>query len=76
MQIYQHMKKRLFLLFVCELLVGLAVMAQPSITEPTKFYVMHSSGNHLKRGNDNGGYLYACPPSVDAYSNPEGREPS
>lgn len=51
------MKKRIILLFVFELIVGLTAMGQPEITEPTQFYVMHSSGNHLKRGNDNGGYL-------------------
>lgn len=51
------MINRIFILFACELLTCMTVVAQPTITEPTKFYVMHSSGNHLKRGNDNGGYL-------------------
>ena len=33
--------------------------AQPSFTEPTTLYVMHSSGKHLERGSDDGGWIEA-----------------
>ena len=37
-----------------------AVKGQVSFTSPTTLFVMHSSGNHLKMGGDNGGYLEAA----------------
>ena len=35
------------------------VAAQTSFSEPTKIYVMHSSGNHLEMGTDGGGWIEA-----------------
>ena len=35
------------------------VAAQNSFSEPTKIYVMHSSGNHLEMGTDGGGWIEA-----------------
>jgi O-glycosyl hydrolase len=34
-------------------------MAQTSFSEPTTLYLMHSSGNHLEMGTDNGGWIEA-----------------
>ena len=50
------MRKCFFCLYLCLMAVGVC-KAQPQITEPTQVFLMHSSGNHLKKGNDNGGYL-------------------
>ena len=50
------MRKCFFCLYLCLMAVGVC-KAQPHITEPTQVFLMHSSGNHLKKGNDNGGYL-------------------
>ncbi len=38
-------------------LQGVAVWSQTSFTQPTTLYLMHSSGNHLERGSDNGGWI-------------------
>ena len=35
------------------------VWAQTSFTEPTTLFLMHSSGNHLEKGSDNGGWIEA-----------------
>ena len=47
--------------FISAFVMGLVVaQAQPSFTEPTQVFVIHSSGNHLKMGADKGGYLEAA----------------
>ena len=38
-------------------LMSKAVCAQPSFSEPTSTYLMHSSGNHLEMGTDEGGWI-------------------
>ncbi len=40
-------------------LLSIAVWGQASFTEPTKVFVMHSSGNHLEKGTDGGGWIEA-----------------
>ncbi len=49
--------KRLLSLFVGFVFVGLTICAQQQFTESTRVYVMHSSGNHLKMGDDKAGRL-------------------
>ena len=51
---------RLFVSIFILIMMGQQTMAQTKITEPTSFFIIHSSGNHLKRGTDNGGYLEAA----------------
>ena len=53
------MKKILFLTFVLLCAMVQRALAQPSFTEPTTLYVMHSSGKHLERGSDDGGWIEA-----------------
>ena len=49
---------RLFLLTVgCT--VSVAISAQISFSEATTLYLMHSSGNHLEQGSDDGGWIEA-----------------
>jgi O-glycosyl hydrolase len=38
-------------------LQGVAAWSQTSFTQPTTLYLMHSSGNHLECGSDNGGWI-------------------
>lgn len=40
-------------------LLSIVVWGQASFTEPTKVFVMHSSGNHLEKGTDGGGWIEA-----------------
>ena len=47
---------RLSVLSVCWLL-GCSIWGQTSFTEATTLYLMHSSGNHLEMGTDDGGWI-------------------
>lgn len=47
---------RLGVLLVC-FQVGCSIWGQTSFTEATTLYLMHSSGNHLEMGTDNGGWI-------------------
>ena len=40
-------------------LMGSFVWGQTSFTQPTTLYLMHSSGNHVEMGSDNGGWIEA-----------------
>ena len=40
-------------------LMGSFVWCQTSFTQPTTLYLMHSSGNHVEMGSDNGGWIEA-----------------
>ena len=40
-------------------LMGSLVWGQTSFTQPTTLYLMHSSGNHVEMGSDNGGWIEA-----------------
>ena len=51
--------KRTLCLTVILCLVSLVAWGQTSFSEPTKVFVMHSSGNHLERGSDGGGWIEA-----------------
>ena len=55
-----NVMNRLFVSIFILIMMGQLTMAQTKITEPTSFFIIHSSGNHLKRGTDNGGYLEAA----------------
>lgn len=55
-----NVMNRLFVSIFILIMMGQQTMAQTKITEPTSFFIIHSSGNHLKRGTDNGGYLEAA----------------
>ena len=39
--------------------MGSFVWGQTSFTQPTTLYLMHSSGNHVEMGSDNGGWIEA-----------------
>ena len=52
------MNKRL-LLFVATMAVMVAASGQTSFNEATTLYLMHSSGNHIERGTDDGGWIEA-----------------
>ena len=47
--------KHLFISICC--LISCTVFGQTSFSEPTTLYLMHSSGNHLEMGTDNGGWI-------------------
>ncbi|MBQ9177207.1 MAG: hypothetical protein IJ139_10135 [Bacteroidaceae bacterium] len=51
------MNTRRFATFASLLALCIAVSAQTQFTEPTRVYLMHSSGNHLKMASDYGGML-------------------
>lgn len=51
--------RRFLLLGLTLLTTGLPIGAQTTFSEPTTLFLLHSSGNHLKRGSDQGGYLEA-----------------
>ena len=51
---YRHL-----LLIAAGLLIGLSAVAQTTFNTPTRVYVMHSSGNHLEMGTDEGGWIEA-----------------
>ena len=40
-------------------LLNTIALAQTSFTEPTTLYLMHSSGKHLEKGSDDGGWIEA-----------------
>ena len=48
--------RRELIIMVCCLVCSM-LWGQTSFTEPTTLFVMHSSGNHLERGSDGGGYI-------------------
>ena len=48
--------RRKLIIMVCCLVCSM-LWGQTSFTEPTTLFVMHSSGNHLERGSDGGGYI-------------------
>ena len=50
------MKQRLYLI-VMSCLMGVMLWAQTSFDQATTLYLMHSSGNHLERGTDDGGWI-------------------
>ena len=50
------MKHRLYLIVVSSLM-GVMLWAQTSFDQATTLYLMHSSGNHLERGTDDGGWI-------------------
>ena len=54
----QQMLLRLDILLVA-CLMNSALWAQTSFSEPTSVYLMHSSGNHLEMGTDEGGWIEA-----------------
>ena len=39
------------------LMMTTLIWGQTEFTEPTKVYLMHSSGNHLEMGDDGGGWI-------------------
>ena len=43
------------LLVAC--LMSVTLWGQTGFTEATKVFLMHSSGNHLERGTDEGGWI-------------------
>ena len=51
--------KRTILFLAVIVAATVAAMAQTSFSEPTTLYLMHSSGNHLEMGTDNGGWIEA-----------------
>ena len=51
--------KRTVFLFAVTIAATVAAMAQTSFSEPTTLYILHSSGNHLEMGTDNGGWIEA-----------------
>ena len=51
--------KRTILFFAVIVAATVAAMAQTSFSEPTTLYLMHSSGNHLEMGTDDGGWIEA-----------------
>ena len=51
--------KRTIFLFAVTIAATVAAMAQTSFSEPTTLYILHSSGNHLEMGTDNGGWIEA-----------------
>ena len=51
--------KRTIFIFVVIIAATVAAMAQTSFSEPTTLYLMHSSGNHLEMGTDDGGWIEA-----------------
>ena len=54
---YMNMLRLCAMMAFC--LTGSAAWAQASFTEPTTLFLMHSSGNHLERGSENGGWIEA-----------------
>ena len=48
-----------FSVWVLGLLASGMGWAQTSFTEPTRVFLMHSSGNHLEAGSDDGGWIEA-----------------
>ena len=51
--------RRSLLLLVATMATAVAGWAQTSFSESTTLYVMHSSGNHLEKGTDDGGWIEA-----------------
>jgi O-glycosyl hydrolase len=51
--------KKCLLFLATTMVAAVAGWAQTSFSEPTTLYVMHSSGNHLEKGTDNGGWIEA-----------------
>ena len=51
--------KRTILFLAVIIAATVATMAQTSFSEPTTLYLMHSSGNHLEMGTDDGGWIEA-----------------
>ncbi len=51
--------KRTIFIFAVTIAATVAAMAQTSFSEPTTLYILHSSGNHLEMGTDNGGWIEA-----------------
>ncbi len=50
-------EKRILGAILVLLLLSTVAGAQTSFTQPTTLYIMHSSGNHLERGSDDGGWI-------------------
>ena len=48
-----------YLISIVLLLSASLTWAQTNFTEPTTLYLMHSSGNHLEKGSDDGGWIEA-----------------
>ena len=48
--------------YVCCLALCITMSAQTEFTKPTRVYLIHSSGNHLKMASDYGGVL---PPTLN-----------
>ena len=53
------MAKRSICLILMLGLLNTIALAQTSFTEPTTLYLMHSSGKHLEKGSDDGGWIEA-----------------
>ena len=53
------MKTRKMMILALALTVCTALNAQTSFSETTTLYLMHSSGKHLERGTDDGGWIEA-----------------
>ena len=51
--------KRTILFLAVIVAATVAAMAQTNFSEPTTLYLMHSSGNHLEMGTDDGGWIEA-----------------
>ena len=51
--------KRTISLLAAVIAAHVIAMAQTRFTEPTTLYLMHSSGNHLEMGTDEGGWIEA-----------------
>jgi len=52
-------KKRLIWMAVA-MVTAVTAAAQSSFSEPTTLYLLHSSGNHLEKGTDDGGWIEAA----------------
>ena len=42
------------------MVTAVTAAAQSSFSEPTTLYLLHSSGNHLEKGTDDGGWIEAA----------------